>query len=122
MTLNRNPNNRVCDVDSYKKLPLFKNFNWKDLIDMKVRSPYKPGLLNLKDKIEEFSYLFEEVINVYAIKIRLRKELMKILIKDLMIMSIINGWRIFKKCLMCIKYILIYKILRYIVNIKIIFI
>ncbi len=76
MTLNRKPNNRVCDVESYKKLPLFKNFNWKDLIDMKLRTPYKPGLLNLKNKIEECSYVFEEVINVLIFDFRVRKELM----------------------------------------------
>ena len=40
---------RICSLEKAKKLNLFKNFNWDDLIELKLSPPYIPKTMILKD-------------------------------------------------------------------------
>jgi hypothetical protein len=52
---------------------IFKNFNWEDLLEYKVKPPHIPEVREWKSNLENCNYLFEEFINVYF-KLKIGRE------------------------------------------------
>jgi hypothetical protein len=62
--LNKNVNLRVCQLNVFKNYKFFQNLNWNDLLDMKIKPPFKPDIRDYRHNIENCDLLFEEIINV----------------------------------------------------------
>ena len=69
--LNKNFEERLND-DNIKEHDFFKGFNFDDLINKKIESPYKPELSkNLKEnKIYENNYTYEDLIQVESLDLK----------------------------------------------------
>ena len=62
--LNKRVNQRVCQLNQLKNFNFFKNFNWSDLLENKMKPPYKPNVIDYRNNLENCNFQFEEVINV----------------------------------------------------------
>jgi hypothetical protein len=67
--LNKRVNLRVCEMNQFKNSKFFKNFNWNDLTEMKMRPPFKPDNRDYRNNLDSCNYPFEEVINVIFLNI-----------------------------------------------------
>ena len=47
--LNKKPTSRLCTLDKIQNDPLYKGFNWKELMEFKMKPPYVPKAKELKD-------------------------------------------------------------------------
>ena len=60
---------RICSLEKAKKLNLFKDFNWEDLIELNITPPYIPKIVNLKDfkeyNIQYIMYVKNELEEKY---------------------------------------------------------
>jgi hypothetical protein len=64
LLLNKRVNQRICNFTNLKSLHFFRNFNWDDLLDCKIKPPYIPEVREWKSNLENCHYLFEDIINV----------------------------------------------------------
>ena len=52
---------RICSLDKAKKLNLFKDFNWDDLIELNLTPPFIPKIMELKG-FNEYNVKYEEYV------------------------------------------------------------
>jgi cGMP-dependent protein kinase len=65
--LKKKTSKRLCSLDLAKKHSFFKDYNWEDLFDFKVKPPYIPKVFLLK-KFEECTQKYEEHIKIEILK------------------------------------------------------
>ncbi len=65
--LKKKVNERVCNLENAKKLNIFKDFKWNDLMDLKLEPQYIPRINQLKSfneyKIKYMSYMSKQIEN-----------------------------------------------------------
>ncbi len=65
--LKKKVNERVCSLEKAKKLNIFKDFKWNDLLDLKLEPQYIPRVNQLKSfqeyKMKYTSYMIKQVEN-----------------------------------------------------------
>ena len=61
--LNKKVEKRICSLNNIKKLDLFYNFNWNDLLSCNIKTPYIPDVPNLsKINLKLFNMKYDEYI------------------------------------------------------------
>jgi ribosomal protein L21E len=62
--LNKKVNERICSFSKLKLNSFLQNFNWDDLVDLKIKPSYIPEIEDYSKKINNFTKDFETQINV----------------------------------------------------------
>jgi hypothetical protein len=63
--LSKKVSNRLCNLNSLRSHNFFKDFNFDDLIDLKVKPSYVPkNLREWKSNLKNFSHPLENMLNV----------------------------------------------------------
>jgi hypothetical protein len=58
---------RVCNANVLKTTPFYKEFNWDDLIDFRLKPPYIPKeLREWSNNLANLNNPFEEIIHVLS--------------------------------------------------------
>ena len=65
--LKKKTSKRLCSLDLAKKHSFFKDYNWEDLIDFKVKPPFIPKVVLLK-KFEDYNQKYEEHMKIENMK------------------------------------------------------
>ncbi len=55
---------RNCSFNKMKMSELFKDFNWDDLIDFKMKAPYVPPTEDMSDNLKNINAFYENMIEV----------------------------------------------------------
>ena len=56
---------RPNNLKILKKMNFFKNFNWDDLLDFKIKAPYIPEQKNMNPNILKSRQPFEQMLKAY---------------------------------------------------------
>ncbi len=64
MLLSKKTTQRGCSLSKYKAAPLFEDFNWDDLIDYKIKPPFKPEVMDWSKNLHNCKIPFETALMV----------------------------------------------------------
>ena len=64
MLLCKKVSQRICSFRKLKSADVFNNFNWDDLTDFNMKSPYQPEILENNKLLNLTTFKYESVIEV----------------------------------------------------------